>query len=114
MESADPHQKRRERSVEQALIFGSSHNRTNDAKLELRRSFFNSRRHRGGEAGQKKPPPFLFRDLLVLPSNVGRMVDRKGDPFFSFFSFFWWRRLIHSKGARTSAASTPIGPRARL
>jgi hypothetical protein len=27
--------------------------------------------------------------------------------------FFWWRRLIHSKGARTSAASTPIGPRAR-
>jgi hypothetical protein len=27
---------------------------------------------------------------------------------------FLWRRLIHSKGARTSAASTPIGPRARL
>jgi hypothetical protein len=27
---------------------------------------------------------------------------------------FWWRRLIHSKGARTAAASTPIGPRARL
>jgi hypothetical protein len=24
------------------------------------------------------------------------------------------RRLIHSKGARTAAASTPIGPRARL
>jgi hypothetical protein len=28
--------------------------------------------------------------------------------------FFWWRRLIHSKGARTAAASTPIGPRVRL
>jgi hypothetical protein len=25
-----------------------------------------------------------------------------------------WRGLILSKGARTSAASTPIGPRARL
>jgi hypothetical protein len=28
--------------------------------------------------------------------------------------FFWWRGLIHIKGARASAASTPIGPRARL
>jgi hypothetical protein len=27
---------------------------------------------------------------------------------------FWWRRPIHSKGARTAAASTSIGPRARL
>jgi hypothetical protein len=25
------------------------------------------------------------------------------------FFFFWWRGLIHSKGARTAAASTPIG-----
>jgi hypothetical protein len=50
MESVDPQQKRRERSVEQALVFGSSHDRANDAKLELRRSFFHSRRHRGGEA----------------------------------------------------------------
>jgi hypothetical protein len=30
------------------------------------------------------------------------------------FLFFWWGRPIHSKGARTSAASAPIGPRARL
>ena len=28
--------------------------------------------------------------------------------------FFLWRGLIHSKGARTAAASIPIGPRARL
>jgi hypothetical protein len=30
------------------------------------------------------------------------------------FFFKWWRGLIHSKGARTAAASTPVGPRARL
>jgi hypothetical protein len=30
------------------------------------------------------------------------------------FFFLWWRKLIHSKGARTAATSTPIGPRARL
>jgi hypothetical protein len=31
-----------------------------------------------------------------------------------FFCFFVWRRLLQSKGARTPAASAPIGPCARL
>jgi hypothetical protein len=38
------------------------------------------------------------------------MPSHAGVRFFFFF-FFWWGRLIHIKGARTSAASTPIGPR---
>jgi hypothetical protein len=54
------------------------------------------------EAGQQETEQLETEQLdasLVIGLNV----------------FFWWRGLIHSsKGARTAAASTPLGPRARL
>jgi hypothetical protein len=54
--------------------------------------------------------------LLVLHVGVGHAVNHIEAELLGFFLvwFFWWRGLIHSKGARTAAASTPIGPRARL
>jgi hypothetical protein len=64
--------------------------------------------------------------LRRLEERIERqMVDRKRCDyekgryrlfFSSFFQPFFcrWRGLMHSKGARTPAASTPIGPRARL
>jgi hypothetical protein len=47
------------------------------------------------------------RKLLPVVRNVNALSPPP-------FSYIWWRRPIHSKGARTSAASTPIGPLARL
>jgi hypothetical protein len=79
-----------------------------------------------GRRWEPPSPPRLFRFIFVRKGRYYRRSSavrppkkhemcyrspRKRGP--SDF-FFGWRRLIHSKGARTAAASTPIGPRARL
>jgi hypothetical protein len=59
-------------------------------------------------------PCELHPALRVTPSPAARARVRLLRRGSRLHRLFWWRGLIHSKGARTAAASTPIGPRARL
>jgi hypothetical protein len=49
----------------------------------------------------------LYLESVVLQKKCWRIL-------FGKHVFFFGKVLIHSKGARTATAPTPIGPRARL
>jgi hypothetical protein len=50
-------------------------------------------------------------EYLNLPGSKyeGGVSGARGTCLYTAMLFFWWRGLIHSKGARTSAASAPCG-----